>query len=148
MKDLWFSRDLPVLERIVEQFEINDRPLLGLPYVAELTGFPLAEVGRACKNLEKAGYLELVTAMSGSDYSPWCVKGISSNALVATGAWPSPESLSVAIVEELTRAAETTDPGNHFGWLKKILSGAGDVSKEIFTRVITEAVVRVLTPGR
>lgn len=148
MKELWFSRDLPVLQGIVEQFEIHDRPLLGLPRVAELTGFTLAEVGKACMNLEKAGYLELVRAMGGNDYSPWCVKEISASALVATGAWPSPESLSAAIVEELVRASEASDSGNQVGWLKKILSGAGEVSKEIFTRVITEAVVRVLTPGR
>jgi hypothetical protein len=51
-------------------------------------------------------------------------------------------------VEELVRASEASDSGNQVGWLKKILSGAGEVSKEIFTRVITEAVVRVLTPGR
>lgn len=148
MKELWFSRDLPVLQGIVEEFEIRDRPPLGLSHLAELTGFSLAEVGKACMNLQKAGFLELVTAMSGNDYSPWCVKEISASALVATGAWPSPESLSVAIVEELVRTPEAADSEHQVGWLKKILSGAEEVSKEIFTRVITEAVVRVLTLGR
>jgi hypothetical protein len=34
------------------------------------------------------------------------------------------------------------------GRFKRILSGAGEVSKEVFVRVITEAVTRVMTPGR
>jgi hypothetical protein len=148
LRDLWFARDLPVLEVVVDQFEISDRPLLGLPRIAELSGIDITAVGKACLNLQKAGHIELVTAMSGSDYSPWYVKDVSSAALVATGAWPSAESLSKDIIEELMRTSDGQGDQDEPGWLKKILSGAGEVSREVFTRVMTEAIIRVLTPGR
>lgn len=134
------------MEAVVDEFETSDRPLLALPDIAEVTGFSLSEVGKACINLQKAGHLELITAMSGNDYSPWSVKEISSSALVATGAWPSPESLAAAIVEELIGKPDVPDIGGQKGWLK-ILSGAGGVSREVFTQVLTDAVRRVLTPG-
>lgn len=148
MKDIWFSRDFPVLDCIVEYFELNDRTLLKLSTVAELSGFTIQEVGKAAQNLEGAGYLELMKAMSGSDFTPWRVKAVFPSALKATGAWSTPKSLSEAIITEMTRLSDLTEPEESRSWFRKVLSGAGDISKDVLITFVTEAATNVFSPNR
>ena len=147
MRDIWFSRDLPVLEVIVQYFEENDRPLLNLSTVAEMSGFTVHEVGKAAQNLDNAGYLDLQILMTGSDFGPWFIQKVHSEALFATGAWPTPESLTKAMIDELEKLANTQSDEGEKGWLKRIMSGAGDISKEVFIRVLTEVAAKVLSPN-
>jgi hypothetical protein len=148
MRDTWFNRDLPVLETIVQYFEDNDRPLLSLSTVSEISGIPIQQVGKAAQNLDNGGFIDLQTLMTGADYGPWLIKRVYSEALVATGAWPSPESLSAAVLSEFEKLAQNQSDEGEKGWLKRMMSGAGEISKEVFIRVLTESISKVLSPGR
>jgi hypothetical protein len=147
MKDRWHSRDLPVLEAIVAYFDAHDRPLLNLSTVAEITGRPIGEVGKAAQNLDSGGYLDLQILMTGPDCGPWFINRVHASALLATGAWPTAESISKAIAEELEAMAETLNDPKEGGWLKKTMTGAGEISKDVFTRIISEVAIRVILPG-
>jgi hypothetical protein len=146
MKDIWFTRDLPILEAIVQIFEEHDRPIPNLATISAISGFPLEEVGKAAKNLNAGGYLDLKILMTGPDYGPWFIERVHTAALRATGAWPTPETLTKAVVLEFEKIVEGPSDNEEIGWLKRVMSGAGEVSKEVFIRVLTEATSKVLSP--
>ena len=144
MKELWFSRDLPVLIAVVEYFEEHDRPLLNLSTLSEITGIAVKDVGKAARNLDGAGFLDLTILMTGEDCAPWFISRVHSSALYAAGAWPTPESVSALIIDEIEKYADSQKADGDKGWVKRIMSGAGEISKDVFTRVVTEVVLGAL----
>jgi hypothetical protein len=103
MNETWVSRDLPVLDAVVELLE--DEDLVQPEAVAERTGLDLREVLRALHALDRT-YVRLHRDMSGG-----FVDSVTPEARRAVGQWPSGESLIRQIADGLAAAAEEeTDP--------------------------------------
>ena len=80
MKDTWFSRDLPVLEAVVQAFD--DNMGMALPRVqdiAETAGLSAEDVATALNTLD-GQYLKFARLGTGGDPRIWFVEEIYSTA--------------------------------------------------------------------
>jgi hypothetical protein len=103
MDETWLSRDLRVLDAVVELLE--DQDLVQPDAVAARTGLDSREILRALHALDGT-YVRLHRDMSGG-----FVDGVTPEARRAVGQWPSGESLIRQIADGLAAAAEKeTDP--------------------------------------
>jgi len=103
MDETWLSRDLRVLDAVVELLE--DQDLVQPDAVAARTGLDSREILRALHALDGT-YVRLHRDMSGG-----FVDGVTPEARRAVGQWPSGESLIQQIADGLAAAAEKeTDP--------------------------------------
>jgi hypothetical protein len=103
MDETWLSRDLPVLDAVVELLEDHD--LVPPEAVAERTGLDSREVLRAMHALDGI-FVRLHRDMSGG-----FVDAVTPEARRAVGQWPSGESLIRQLADGLAAAAEKeTDP--------------------------------------
>lgn len=108
MDSTWESRDLPVLEAVVEacDSEVHADPAA----IARATGLEYTQVQRALRALN-AEHPPLFTARTQANGDIYIVVGATGEARRRVGAWPTPEGLAARILEDLNDAAErTTDP--------------------------------------
>ncbi len=140
LDDVWATRDLPVLVATVRLLE--EHP--GLPRqageIAELTGLPEAEVQKALRNLA-TDYLEVADWASLGSHD-FVAVNYTSDALRATGAWPSPElaadRLLAALSTAIDNAAEGSPKQSRLRALRDGFLAAGrDVTVEVAAAVLT-----------
>jgi len=140
LDDIWTTRDLPVLVAAVRL--LDEQP--GLPRqageIAELTGLPEGDVQKALHNLA-TDYLDVADwgSLAGHDF---VAVGFTSNALRATGAWPSPELAADRLLAALGAAIDNATEGSpKQSRLKAIRDGfvaAGrDITVEVAAAVLT-----------
>lgn len=140
LDDVWATRDLPVLIAAVRL--LDEQP--GLPRqaseIAEVTGLPETEVQKALRNLA-TGYLEVAdwASLTSHDY---VAVGFTSDALRATGAWPSPELAADRLLAALGTAIDNATEGSpKQSRLKALRDGfvaAGrDITVEVAAAVLT-----------
>jgi hypothetical protein len=104
LPDAWFTRDLPVLRaiaRLVDEPEHGGNPYLGA--VVPASGLPKAEVQAAARALVSAGFVEALTSYSGEIVR---FIGISPEARLLTGLWPTPQGEWERLLEQLSARAE------------------------------------------
>jgi hypothetical protein len=106
MAETWASRELPVLKAIVDAFEEKPAGQVRFDELEKLTGLSSDDVGRALAKLYVASppFFEGNSGW-GSPY-PFIISRITERALIATGQWPSPQSLVDQLVEALAAAAK------------------------------------------
>jgi hypothetical protein len=147
-EDTWFSRDRPVLDELVVRVERIDEagfPTVG--EVAESTGLSTRDVGRAVQALNDAGLIQLERMLSGGDPSPWFVTGVSAQARVFVGAWPSPEGLAERIVVVLEQTAESEPDPERKSRIRSLLGGAGETAKAALVEILSSAIAKSVTGG-
>lgn len=109
MESTWETRDLPVLQAIVE---ITDRegpgPGARVRDIAETTGLSLDDVKRATYALEGA-YIGPLRRSLGGDGGQWRVTEVYPGARVITGQWPNPDTLANRLVSALEQMAAHGD---------------------------------------
>ena len=138
MDSTWESRDLPVLEAVVEAC---DRETYADPgAMTRATGLAYEEVQRALRALS-AEQPRLFTAQSQANGDIFLVTGATGEARRRVGAWPTPESLADRIVEAVNEAAErTADPER-----RTLLREAGRALGNVGQAALAGVMANVLT---
>ena len=138
LSDTWFRRDLPVLEAIVSYFEQSGGALIPhLRDIVESSGFSIDEVSRAALNLDGT-YILLKKVIAPPEN--WLVTRVSSDALVATGQWPSAESLSSQILNSLENEAKLEEDPVKQSRIRDAIKVLGEVVKGVGTNVLTQVI--------
>jgi hypothetical protein len=105
MEDSWVSRDLPILDAIVQYFDGADEPLqAGIPTegtFAEITGRDLGEVRASVRALRRS-YLVVQDGGLGASM----IVGVTDAARRAVGQWPSAEAMADRVAAALREAAD------------------------------------------
>jgi hypothetical protein len=106
VESTWLSRELPVLNAIVEAMEEHPDSEARLEELAQRSGLPLPVVDLAVKKLWAARprYFEGIAIEDETILV--CVTSVTERALRETGQWPDPESLVRSLIETLSKAAE------------------------------------------
>jgi hypothetical protein len=123
MDETWLSRDLPVLDAVVELLE--DQPMAQPAAIAERTGFEAAEVIRALQALD-GEYVHLNLDLGGRS-----AVAVTAKARQAVGQWPSGESLIQQLVDGLASAAEKEADPERKGRLHQAASLLGGAVRDI-----------------
>jgi hypothetical protein len=139
LNDRWASRDYPVLEWIVQQFDASDRPGITSDSIASQLGISPDEAFAAAQNLYRGGYLVDVTMWAGG-----CMIGdITERALRETGLWPNEEAIADSLLwflEQKIEQATTADERGRWAKIRDGFAGAGrDVAVEFAAAMATRS---------
>ncbi|MEJ8644529.1 hypothetical protein WKI68_30930 [Streptomyces sp. MS1.HAVA.3] len=141
MESTWGERDLPVLNALVQQ--LDDAGGASFPElwdITEETGLEVPEITKAAIALDSAGYIEL--SRTGGSTGAWFVKGVSKEARLAVGQWPTAEQLLDTLVQRLGEAAEQeTDPEQR-SRLREAAGTAGGAARSIFVDVLSSVIAK------
>ena len=102
LDETWTSRELPVLEYLVQRFEDPDVPDIQATEIVKSLDLPPAEVARSLRKLSEASppYVEVIPPAA-EVRDPDMVFNVTERARRAVGQWPTAES-----VAELVRSPE------------------------------------------
>jgi hypothetical protein len=142
LPDSWFSRDLPVLIKVVRHFDVTHQPLAATT-IAEELGWEVDKVTAAVRALIRGGYV----AELGIDAGPggeW-IGQVSGQAYREVGAWPSVDAAADRLLAALDAAVERAPEGEPKSRAKRIRDGflaagrdfAVDVASGVLTGQIT-----------
>lgn len=143
MEDTWVSRELPVLNVVVNAFEDGNRRQLRVAELTELCGLPESDVQAALRSLDSASppYLEAPRPGWGAAY-PAFITGVTERARRAVGQWPTPENLVDRLAEAFGQAAEhETDPQKR-GRLRDVANMIGQTGRGIAVAVAAQVILR------
>ncbi len=131
----WFSRELPVLEAIVEAFDDPARHKMSLDEIQDATGFSAEEVQRALAQLDRAEPRYLNTQRASQVGYPIMVNGITQRALTEAGQWPDPEQWVDRLVEALQRSAKQEPDADKRSKLRQAATVLGGMARDIVVAV-------------
>lgn len=141
-KDTWFARDLPVLDAIVTYFDESlGRSFPQVSDIAEVTGFDVDDVARAARNLD-GSYIDLTMTMGPP--AGWHVSQISADARVATGQWPSAQSMAAQIIAGLEATADREEDEGRKWRLREAAEVLGGTVKDLSTNVLATVIAKQL----
>lgn len=137
IEDRWASRDFPVLEWIVAQFDSGD-PDVQDGTVSAALGLTDEDAAAAVRNLQRGGYLAGVTWMFGDGF---VVGDITERAMRETGLWPNDEAAADQLLWFLEQKVEQAiDPETRGRWarIRDGFAGAGrDFTIEVAAAMAT-----------
>jgi hypothetical protein len=139
MEPTWQSRDLPVLDAIVQHFEKGGPDFPTVKHFAEATGLEVGEVYRAVMALSPT-YLELSLSMGGE--ADTAIQGVTDAARRAVGQWPSPEEWADRIVRGLLDAADREPDQERRSRLRAVAEGLGDFGRDVLVGVISTGITK------
>jgi hypothetical protein len=140
MKDTWFSRDLPVLDAVVQAFD--DNMGMALPRVqdiAETTGLSVEDVATALNTLDRQ-YVKFTKLATGGDPRLWFVEQLYPPAHFAVGQWPTPANLTDRLLAELDEADAKTDDPERKGKIKQLMQTLGGPAKDLFVEITAKVI--------
>ncbi len=140
MESTWETRELRVLDYLVEHYDKPQRPVdPSVEHLSEVTALDKESVRTALAHLFTADP-PYITGMDVAEFDyPARLSGVTERARRAVGQWPTPESLADRIIAALEAQAESEpDPET-----RSKLKHASDVGKGVLTGELT----RVLTEG-
>ena len=97
------------------------------------------EVAKACMRLELE-YIDLTRTMGPP--SSWCILGVSSSALEATGAWPNAVGLADQILQGLHDEAQSETDTAKAGRLRAAAQALGETVREVGVSVLASVITR------
>jgi hypothetical protein len=144
MKSTWESRDLPVLDAVVDHFDEHGArgELPTAAYFAERTGLDVAQVDRAVKALSPT-YLQAVESLSEGP-GHIAVSGITDAARRAVGQWPSPEVWADDIIRALLEAAERESDPERRSRLRATAEGLAGFGRDVLVGVLSGGITQTL----
>jgi hypothetical protein len=137
MEPTWGSRDLPVLNAIVQHFDEHGPDIATVKHFAEVTGLEAKEVYRAVMALSPT-YLELSITMGGEEGA--AVQGVTDEARRAVGQWPSPDVWADRIVKAYQQAAEQEPDENKRGRLRATAEALGGFGRDLLVEVLATGI--------
>lgn len=142
MRDIWTTRDLPVLRAYVELENADDDISNANDDVAAELGMTLDELDRSLSKLDQAEYIH-TRATFGGVY----VTGVTERRLREVGAWPSEQTALDRMLEALESIAEHTDDEDTRTRARKIIEGLSGAGRQLGLSVAA-AVVTGQMPGQ
>ena len=143
-KDAWFAVDLPVLDAIVTYFGEQDGSLPQLYDIAEMAGIDEDEVIRAANRLDGV-YIDLRRTMG--PQRDLVVLGVSSEARVVTGQWPSAETMAARIIAGLEEAAEREPDEAKRSRLRETADVLGETARDVTANLLAAVIAKHLGLG-
>jgi hypothetical protein len=138
--DTWKSRDYPVLVAIVTFFEDNEYgSLVHLRDIVAITGLPQSEVEKSMAALDNV-FFDLSLQMGSS--MNWFVQSVYPLARFATDQWPTAETLTAKLIDEIESKAENEIDQEQRGKLRQAAAVLGGTAKGIVENVLAEYMVR------
>lgn len=128
--DLWKSRDLGMLQEIVQRIDQGEYP--SLEELAIATGLTPKDVQASLGALERRGYVVLDRRLSGIAG----VDGITGDAYVAAGLHPGTDQSAAKLIELLTQAAEEASSEHDKAALRTAAKSLGSVSGQVLSSVL------------
>lgn len=142
MDSTWESRDLPVLNAVVQIYEETGQAIR--PKQIEVaTGIDSADVQKALRALlsENPPFLERGQGAMGGQVL--MVGRVTGHARRAVGAWPTAEALTDRLARAFAQAAELEGEPEKKSILKRSAEAFGGVSRD----VAAEVIAKVITQG-
>jgi hypothetical protein len=141
VESTWETRDLPVLEYIVEYYdEHGDAPDPSL--ICEALDMDDEDVQRALRALQHDQppfITDVRTTAAGTIFGVGAPTG---HARRTVGAWPTPDALAERIVAALNEAAEQEPDPETKGRLKRAAQAVGGVGREVMIRVLSDVMTK------
>lgn len=139
LNDRWATRDYPVLEWIVAQFD-TPAPDVQDATVAAALDLSDVDAAAAVRNLEIGGFLVGVTWTFGDGFA---VGGITERALRETGVWPSSETVADQLLwflEQKVDQAPDAETRSRWARIRDGFAGAGrDFTVEVVAAMATRS---------
>lgn len=144
MDSTWESRDLPVLEAIVQLFDQTGEFVTG-DQIAQHTGFDQQTVTLAVQALdgEDPRLLEarVIRPGGGEPLQVISVYNITGHARRMVGAWPTPENLIARLVAALEAVAATENDTVKRRKLKEAAATVGSIAGQAAASVLAGAIL-------
>jgi hypothetical protein len=138
MEETWTSRDLPVLDAVVQLLDESPGGLLLGQQVVERTGMDPVDVERAVWALSP-GYVILGQQMAAEGgIGMQCLDGVTAEARRVVGQWPTGESLVDQLASGIAQAAEQEADPEQKRRLLAIARDLGGAAKTIAINVVSE----------
>lgn len=129
-----------MLDAIVTYFERDGGQSHPQVYdIAALAGLDDDSVAQACLNLDGA-YIDFERGMG--PRSGWSIKQVFSQARIATGQWPTAESLAARIIAGLEETAAQEPDEAKRGKIREAVTVLGETAKDVTTNVLTAVILR------
>ncbi|MFI6249029.1 hypothetical protein [Streptomyces sp. NPDC051016] len=141
MENTWTTRDLPVLQAIVEFLDEKigfETPELS--DISERTGIAVDDVGRAAQALKSDGLIELRTSVG--ECGSWDVLGVSGDARRLVGQWPTAEQFVDAVAQQLQQAADAETDQEARSGLRELANSARGAARDVFVDVTAALISR------
>lgn len=141
--DTWFSRDLPVLEAVVELLD-NELIAIDPTRLAGPTGLDQQNITRALVALD-GPYVEMTWLNVAGGIGR--IQGVTPAARQATGQWPTGESLADSVLETLdARIDAAPTPEERSRWVK-LRDGVAGAGRDVLVEVMAAVVSRQMAGG-
>lgn len=141
MTDTWTTRDLPVLQAIVELSD-GGLDVVENHHLADHTGLDGETVTRALFALanEQPPFFSYIDGSSLAGKDIFGVRDPTGHARRTVGTWPTPQSLAEAIVAGLKQAADTEPDPERKTVLRRTADFFAGVGSGVLTGVTTAAI--------
>jgi hypothetical protein len=137
VRSTWQSRDLPVLNAIVEAIGEQLGAQIRPPEIAERTGLELADVEKALAALWLADPAYLDGFAPEEAVYPVLVTAVTERALRETEQWPSGTGIVDALVEAFQREADMELEPERKSRLLSIVNGLSGFARDVAVGVVS-----------
>ena len=145
-QETWTTRDLPVLDWLVEQSTVGDHQRHEPAKIAQALGMEQSVVDAALQRLLLAQPPYIGGRRSGQQHGLVFVTGVTERALVATGAWPGSDGSPARLAEALAALADREPEGSpERTRLQKAAAAVGSVGQAALNAAISTAVGAAMT---
>jgi hypothetical protein len=139
LDDRWNDREFPVLREAARRFDRDPRlDMVPLWEISAETKIDVHETQAAARALEGAGLIEMLWAGGAAGSS--LVKGISAEARVKVGLWPSPETALDRMVAALEAIAENSSDEDTRSRARKIIDAISGAGRDLGIAVASAAI--------
>jgi hypothetical protein len=136
--DTWTDRELRILESIAQlEDEVKQSWNLTDELVIQQTGIERRQVHRSLRSLQDGGYLtyEDASSMTGDGMAAIELRGMGRREI---GQWPNTDPAD-GFLRALQQVIATTEDPDERTRIQKLLSAAGDVTKQVLAGAIVTA---------
>ncbi|MEU7913469.1 hypothetical protein [Microbispora bryophytorum] len=137
MTDIWYQRDLPVLQAIVRLKDENPGAPIPRKLVEEATDLDAETVRRAVFSLMDEPYIETDGSLADMTED---IKRVTGDGKRAANFWPTPESLADVLRDAILQAAEREPDEGKRGKLRALGTWLAEGGRDIVTGVISSAI--------
>jgi hypothetical protein len=146
MDDLWFGRDLPVLEFVAQAMQ-DPANVSGIRFadISSSTGIAVEQVFLSVRALEDEGYLKAAWIPGGPGAGR--VTRVYGAGLRAAGAWPEANVLGRRLIDQLRAVADAEPDEGRRSRLKAAASALGETLLGTGENVAAAVVLRMMGMG-
>jgi hypothetical protein len=137
----WESRDLPVLQAVVQLYEVNGRDVRA-EQIEEALGLPRETVQAALRALKHSDVPYLTNVYEVAEGYIWHAGAPTGHARRLVGAWPTPETLADRVITALNDAADNEPDEAKKGKLRRGAEAVAGVGRDVLTDVMAQVITK------